>query len=63
MLMLAAGIFAMIGFSTILTTITWYAVKELQSIFGLPQTGEVDFATLYKISQIYVGISRIAELN
>ncbi|MCE7785324.1 MFS transporter [Staphylococcus xylosus] len=35
MLMLAAGIFAMIGFSTILTTITWYAVKELQSSMAL----------------------------
>ena len=33
--MLAAGIFAMIGFSTILTTITWYAVKELQSSMAL----------------------------
>lgn len=42
---------------------TQSAVKEFQSIFGLPQTGEVDFATWYKISQIYVGISRIAELN
>ncbi len=35
MLMLVAGIFAMIGFSTILTTITWYAVKELQSSMAL----------------------------
>ncbi|MGW7804586.1 MFS transporter [Staphylococcus xylosus] len=35
MLMLAAGIFAMIGFSTILTTIIWYAVKELQSSMAL----------------------------
>lgn len=34
-----------------------------QSVFGLPQTGVVDFATWYKISHIYVGISRIAELN
>ena len=38
------------------------AVREFQSIFGLPQTGEVDFATWYKISHIYVGITRIAEL-
>ena len=38
------------------------AVREFQSIFGLPQTGVVDFATWYKISHIYVGITRIAEL-
>ena len=42
---------------------TQKAVREFQSIFGLPATGEVDFATWYKISQIYVGISRIAELD
>mgnify|MGYP000876812994 CR=1 FL=1 len=39
------------------------AVRAFQNIFGLPQTGVVDFATWYKISHIYVGISRIAELN
>lgn len=39
------------------------AVKEFQSVFGLPQTGVVDFKTWYKISEIYVGISRIAELR
>lgn len=38
------------------------AVREFQSIFGLPQTGVVDFATWYRISHIYVGITRIAEL-
>ncbi|MGN0371475.1 MAG: peptidoglycan-binding protein [Enterocloster sp.] len=38
------------------------AVQEFQSIFGLPQTGVVDFATWYRISHIYVGITRIAEL-
>lgn len=37
--------------------------RAFQSVFGLPQTGVVDFATWYKISHIYVGISRIAELN
>lgn len=41
---------------------TQRAVREFQSIFGLPVTGVVDFATWYKISHIYVGISRIAEL-
>lgn len=39
------------------------AVKEFQRTFGLPQTGIIDFKTWYKISQIYVGITRIAELN
>lgn len=39
------------------------AVSEFQSIFGLPQTGVVDFRTWYKISHIYVGITRIAELT
>mgnify|MGYP000007677089 FL=1 len=38
------------------------SVREFQSVFGLPQTGVVDFATWYKISHIYVGITRIAEL-
>lgn len=42
---------------------TQSAVREFQSIFGLPATGDVDFATWYKISQIYVGIGRIAELS
>ena len=39
------------------------AVRTFQSIFGLPQTGVVDFATWYKISHIYVAVTRIAELN
>ena len=39
------------------------AVREFQNIFGLPVTGVVDFRTWYKISQIYVGVTRIAELN
>ena len=38
------------------------AVREFQSVFGLPQTGIVDYRTWYKISEIYVGVSRIAEL-
>ena len=38
------------------------AVREFQKIFNLPQTGIVDYKTWYKISQIYVGVSRIAEL-
>lgn len=39
------------------------AVRVFQKVFGLPQTGEVDYTTWYKISEIYVGVSRIAELN
>lgn len=39
------------------------AVKEFQSVFGLPATGRVDYPTWYKISEIYVGVSRIAELT
>lgn len=39
------------------------AVEQIQSIFGLPVTGVVDYATWYKISEIYVGVTRIAELN
>ena len=39
------------------------SVRTFQKIFGLPQTGEVDYTTWYKISEIYVGVSRIAELN
>lgn len=42
---------------------TRLAVESFQSIFGLPVTGIIDFATWYKISHIYVGITRIAELN
>lgn len=38
------------------------AVRKFQSIFGLPQTGTVDYATWFKISEIFVGVSRIAEL-
>ncbi len=38
------------------------AVREFQSVFGLPVTGVVDYATWYRISEIYVGVSRIAEL-
>lgn len=41
---------------------TQAAVREFQSVFGLPATGIVDYPTWYKISEIYVGVSRIAEL-
>lgn len=42
---------------------TQEAVRTFQSVFGLPQTGIVDYRTWYKIQEIYVGITRIAELN
>lgn len=38
------------------------AVEVFQSVFGLPVTGVIDYRTWYKISEIYVGVSRIAEL-
>lgn len=38
------------------------SVKKFQSVFGLNPTGVIDFPTWYKISHIYVGITRIAEL-
>lgn len=38
------------------------AVRVFQGVFGLPQTGIVDFRTWFKISEIYVAVSRIAEL-
>ena len=37
------------------------AVRVFQDVFDLPETGVVDFPTWYKISEIYVGVSRIAE--
>ena len=39
------------------------SVKVFQSIFSLPQTGIVDYATWYKISNVYVGVTKIAELR
>lgn len=42
---------------------TQEAVRKFQSVFGLPVTGIVDYPTWYKISEIYVGVSRIAELR
>lgn len=39
------------------------AVRQFQSVFGLPSTGIVDYPTWYKISEIYVAVSRIAELQ
>ncbi|MEG0132907.1 MAG: peptidoglycan-binding domain-containing protein [Clostridium sp.] len=38
-------------------------VKVFQKVFKLPQTGQVDYATWYKISDLYVGVTKIAELR
>lgn len=42
-------------------TNTANAVRVFQRVFNLPQSGIVDYPTWYKISEIYVGVSRIAE--
>jgi peptidoglycan hydrolase-like protein with peptidoglycan-binding domain len=36
-------------------------VKAFQQAFDLPATGVVDFPTWYRISAIYVAVTRIAE--
>lgn len=41
---------------------TQRAVEIFQDIFGLPETGEADYRTWYKVQEIYVGVTRIAEL-
>ena len=41
---------------------TQNAVREFKRIFGLPATGVVDYPTWYEIQDIYVGVTRIAEL-
>lgn len=38
------------------------SVSVFQNVFGLPETGSVDYRTWYKIQEIYVGVTRIAEL-
>ncbi len=42
---------------------TLSAVEAFQRIFNLPASGIVDFGTWYRISDIYVAVSRIAELK
>ena len=42
---------------------TQKAVEVFQDIFNLPVTGIVDYRTWYKIQEIYVGVTRIAELR
>lgn len=38
------------------------AVEKFQAVFGLPVSGVVDYSTWYEISNIYVAVTRIAEL-
>ena len=42
---------------------TQNSVRIFQQTFSLPATGIVDYATWYKISAIYVGVTKIAELR
>ena len=42
---------------------TQAAVEKFQEVFGLPVTGVIDYRTWYEISDIYVGVTRIAELS
>ena len=37
------------------------AVRTFQTLFGLPATGEVDFATWYKIQEIYADVKEAEE--
>lgn len=39
------------------------SVRKFQQTFNLPVTGVVDYATWYQISNIYVGVTKIAELR
>ena len=35
------------------------SVKQFQNIFGLPETGQVDYATWYEISKVYTAVKRL----
>lgn len=52
-----------IGVDGIYGNQTKNAVREFQNIFGLPKSGVTDYSTWYKIQEIYVAVSRIAELR
>ncbi len=41
---------------------TRQAVQTFQGVFYLPQTGIVDYPTWYKISDVYVAVTKMAEL-
>lgn len=42
---------------------TQASVEAFQRIFDLPVTGEINYPTWYKISQLYVALERLAELQ
>ena len=42
---------------------TQHTVQAFQSLFGLPASGIIDYPTWYKIQDIYVAVTRIAELT
>jgi hypothetical protein len=42
---------------------TRQAVEQFQRIFNLPVSGTADYATWYKISDIYNAVARVAEWN
>lgn len=52
-----------LGVDGIFGPATEASVREFQSIFGLPESGVVDYRTWYKISELYVAITRMAELS
>ncbi|URZ14653.1 peptidoglycan-binding domain-containing protein [Clostridium felsineum] len=39
------------------------SVQEFQKIFSIPVTGVVDYGTWYRISDVYVAVTKIAELR
>ena len=39
------------------------SVQKFQDVFNLPPNGIVDYPPWYRLSQIYVAVTRIAELN
>jgi hypothetical protein len=39
------------------------AVKKFQEVFNMPQVGIVDYPTWYRISDIFVAVTRLAELT
>ena len=41
---------------------TQASVRKFQQVFNMPQTGVVDFATWYRISDIFVAVTRMAAL-
>ena len=38
-------------------------VKKFQEVFRMPVSGKVDYPTWYKISDIFVAVTRLAELQ